>query len=241
MAAFRLARSYGVPGIEIDVRLSADGVLAVIHDGSTSRVAPNQGPRGGLEVARSSWSRLRTVDVGSWRGEEWRGERIPRLEELFEELGDTVYYDIEIMNPKLSDHGLEAALAAALAAVSRGGIAERSLVSSFNPFALARFKALAPRTPTAIIWSQDRELPFFLRQGEGLWMSGVDAFKPSAAKVGALSAFRWRTIHRRPFIPWTVDEEGEAARLLDLGCEGMISNRPQDLMAGSRAGPSPGR
>lgn len=72
LAAFRLAVERGMPGIELDVRLSADGELAVIHDGYTGRVSPS-GPGGeeskGLQVERSSWAELRSLDVGAWKGQ----------------------------------------------------------------------------------------------------------------------------------------------------------------------------
>jgi glycerophosphoryl diester phosphodiesterase len=225
-AAFALARDMGIPGIELDVHLSADGGLPVIHDHSTSRVAGKA-----LEVERSSMKELAALDVGSWKGEKWKGERILALRELFEEFGDSFYFDIELKNRVSSDYGLEGAVAACLrdAFSSKGELAGRILVSSFNPASLARFKYLAPAIPTAIIWSSDAGVPPYLRHGEGRWIGKVDALKPRFDKVRRLSSFRWKRFGRYPVIPWTVDDEAEAKRLLALGCDGVISNRPQDL------------
>ncbi len=227
IAAFALARDRGVPGVELDLRLTADGVLAVSHDPTTGRLAPEQGRAEGLEIERSCWRELGTLDLGSHRGEEWRGERMARLEEVFEELGDSLYYDLELKNAHRFDYGLESALANALAA--RPMLSERCIVSSFNPISLARLKSRAGSVPTAIIWSADRLLPFFLRHGEGRWLSGADARKPQATVVRQAEAERWRRRGSYPFISWTVDDKAEASRLLGLGCVGLISNRPDGI------------
>jgi glycerophosphoryl diester phosphodiesterase len=228
MAAFALAREMGIPGIELDVHLTSDGKLAVIHDHTTARVSTGGSS---LEVERATWKELSAVDVGSWKGSEWKGERILELGQLFEEFGDSLYYDIEIKSNVASDYGLEKALAAALrdAFASSGSLAGRILVSSFNPMALARFKYLSSALPTAIIWSSDTDVPAYLRHGEGRWLGKVDVLKPYRAKVHPTSSFRWRRFGRYPILPWTVDEKAESDRLLALGCEGVISNRPQEL------------
>jgi len=225
-ASFALARELGIPAIELDVHLSSDGGLPVIHDHTTARIAGKS-----LEVEGSTMKELRSLDIGSWKGDEWKGERIIALRELFEEFGDSFCYDIEIKNRVASDYGLEGAVAACLrdAFASKSGLAGRILVSSFNPVALSRFKYIAPAVPTAIIWSSEPEVPAYLRHGEGRWIGKVDALKPKQDKVRMLSSFRWRKLGKYPVIPWTVDEAADARRLLDLGCEGVISNCPQDL------------
>jgi glycerophosphoryl diester phosphodiesterase len=229
MAAFKQARAMGIPGIEFDVHLTGDGRLAVIHDHSTERVA-----EASLEVERSTWKELSALDVGSWKGSAWKGERIPQLKELFEEFGESFYYDLELKSNISADYGLEEAVAACLrdAFASKGGLAGRILVSSFNPMALARYKYLAPAMPTAVIWSGDADVPAYLRHGEGRWIGKVDALKPDRKKVNPFSSLRWRKFGRYPVLPWTVDEPAEASRLLSLGCEGVISNRPQELGIG---------
>ncbi|MDP3179907.1 MAG: glycerophosphodiester phosphodiesterase family protein [Spirochaetaceae bacterium] len=241
LAAFRLAAERGIPGIELDVHLTADGELAVIHDHHTGRVSPS-GPGGvdgrGLEVERSTRAELRSLDVGSWKLSRWAGERIPWLGELLEEMGSGVYVDIELKNASRGDYGLEAAVAACLRATAPDGDAgSRFLVSSFNPIALARFKALSPKVPTAIIWCDHEYVPHTLRDGQGRWIGKVDALKPSREKVGSFSSFLWRRIEGYPVLPWIVDDPHEARRLVDLGCEGIISNEPGRIgfaPAGSR-------
>jgi glycerophosphoryl diester phosphodiesterase len=225
MASFSLAKGKGVPGIELDVHLTSDGELAVIHDHSAARVSGAP-----IEIERAAWKDLAGLDVGSWKGESWKGERIPRLRQLFEEFGESLYYDIELKSNISADYGLEAAVASCLrdAFASKGALAGRILVSSFNPMTLARFKYMAPAIPTAIIWSGAAEVPAYLRHGEGSLVGKVDALKPDKAKVRRLSSFRWK-LGGYPVLPWTVDDAAEASRLLALGCEGLISNKPTEL------------
>lgn len=226
MAAFQLARELEMPGVELDVHLTSDGKLAVFHDHSTARVAGTA-----LELERSTWKDLSALDIGAWKDSKFRGERMVELEELFEEFGESLYYDVELKSNIAADYGLEAAVAACLrdAFASKAGLTGRILVSSFNPMALARFKYLSPAIPTAIIWSGESDVPAYLRHGEGRWIGKVDALKPDRAKVTRFSSFRWRNVGGYPVVPWTVDDPAEAARLLSLGCEGIISNRPQEL------------
>src|SRR5262245_7675146 len=77
MAAFRLAWERKVDAIELDVHLTMDGQLAVIHDADTQRTA------GVKKVIKDcTWNELRQLDVGRWRDERFAGEKLPRLEEV---------------------------------------------------------------------------------------------------------------------------------------------------------------
>ena len=242
MAAFKLARDFGIPGIELDIHITKDGKLAVIHDQDTGRVAgclENDGTRiqpgssaknRGVSIEASDWKTLSAIDIGSWKGSTFKNERIPLLSDLFEELGNAVYFDIELKSTTKADLGLEAAAAASIRAADGGrGLAERCIVSSFNPFALARFKAIMPEIKTAIIWCEDEGLPYFLRHGEGRWLGKVDFLKPAQEKVKKTSSFRWRKLEGYEFLPWTVDDPQEAQRILAVGASGVVSNRPHKL------------
>jgi glycerophosphoryl diester phosphodiesterase len=103
---------------------------------------------------------------------------------------------------------------------------KRCLVSSFNPFSLRRFKHYCPDVPTAIIWTDKKELYWFLRRGEGRWIGSVDVLKPEHHLVKSR-----RIRFGRPVLPWTVDNIEESKRLIMSGVSGLISNSPQSLFA----------
>src|SRR4029453_13086438 len=74
LAAFRLARAQGADGVELDVRRCATGEVVVIHDGDARRTAGAP-----LRIAEAPLAALRALDAGAWKGERFRGERIPLL------------------------------------------------------------------------------------------------------------------------------------------------------------------
>lgn len=223
MAAFRLAKEKGSPGVELDIHLTVDGQLVIIHDHNTTRVSPGTS----LVVEESTTAQLKDIDIGSWKGQQWKGERPPLLSELFEELGNDLYFDVEIKSGKAEDKGLEAALTRLLSSFGYG--AERIVVSSFNPVALKRFKALCPHIPTAIIYCVDAGVPWYLRHGEGRWIGGTDFLKPKHTQATRLGLAIGRMTGGRKVIPWTIDDPAVAARVLTIGCDGIISNIPHKL------------
>ncbi|MDR1908913.1 MAG: glycerophosphodiester phosphodiesterase, partial [Spirochaetaceae bacterium] len=230
-ASYRRARELGAPGLELDVHLCATGELVVAHDDNFHRTAPSA-PRGNLEDL--SWEEIRTVDVGSFFGPGFGGERCPLLQDILEEFCPELYVDIELKTRKTSGDALPARTAELLR--SLGPRVEQAVtVSSFNPFALRAFRAAcapAPAIPTAIIYCVDPEVPWILRRGAGRFIAACDYAKPrrDQAGRGAVAALAGR--EKRPVVPWTVDDPAEAALLLDRGCEGIITNCPQHYTGG---------
>ena len=223
MAAFRLAVEEGIEAVELDVHLSADGEPVVIHDSSLRRTT-------GLDavVERTSSSTIRELDAGSWFDPRFRGERIPLLRELFDSLGDALYYDVEI---KWTPHRIGPLEEAVLRLVDRSALAGRCLVSSFNPWSVRRIARGSPKLETALIFSGSRSMPPPLRGGQGRLISRCRTLKPHHALVTErfMAKFRHRLGYR--VIPWTVDEPAEASRLIALGVDGLISNDPAALRA----------
>jgi glycerophosphoryl diester phosphodiesterase len=224
LAAFKAAKDRGVPGIELDVHLAQGGRLLVFHDDTTRRIP------GGLvhQVETADFDVLRSLDIGAWKGPQFSGQTMPLLDEVLEELGKDMYFDIEIKSRTIKDDGLEARLAACLKAHA---MKQRCIVSSFNPFSLRRFKTLESGIPTALIWTDRTELHWFLRRGEGRLIAGVDILKPErhlAPRIFAPRILAPLQLRRAlPVLPWTVDQADEGASLLELGALGLISNDPE--------------
>ena len=178
---------------------------------------------------------IRRLDAGSWFGgaegslrAPFRGARIPLLEEVFGLLGSRVVYDIEIKYFRRRESGIPRALAEM---ISRYGLQERVMVSSFNPLVLRRFRSLTPRIATALIFAKHQEVPFYLRRGEGRRLVRCDALKPKFDQITLQSVTRWSKREGYPLLPWTVDDAEEAKRLIGLGARGIISNNPEAFSA----------
>lgn len=93
LAAFTLALEQGADGVELDAKLSADGVVVVHHDAMLDRTTDGKGP-----LARHTFAQLRELDAGSFFSEKFRGEKIPTLEEVFETVGKRAVVNVELTN-----------------------------------------------------------------------------------------------------------------------------------------------
>ncbi|GHV53114.1 glycerophosphoryl diester phosphodiesterase [Spirochaetia bacterium] len=215
MASFKKAREVGAPGIELDIHVCKSGELVVAHDDTFQRTAGDS-----RAIAELTLAEIQAIDVG-------KGEHPPLLDDVLEEFCPGMYIDIELKTRKTRDDPLPGLLAEKLKRF--GDRALKSVtVSSFNPFCLAVFKKLCPQVPTAAIWSADTEVPFILRYGFGRVIADCDYVKPTHRQVHWWSHFNFH-VEGRPMVPWTIDDPGLAKKMLQLGCTGIITNRPQDL------------
>lgn len=204
ISAFALAVEQAADGVEFDVQLSADGVPVVIHDSTVNRTTDGQGA-----VSKLSIDQLQELDGGD-------GRPIPTLDQVFETFGPTILYNVELKCGLWPNRNLAAAVAER---IEGHNLEEHVLVSSFNFFAirLAR-QTLSPRTPVA-----------------HLRMSGLSSFKHQLIKAEADNPqhsmvndtyMAWATRHNLLVNVWTVDDPLEAQRLVKLGVQSIITNRP---------------
>ncbi len=219
LAAFRLAMEMGADGFELDVMLSADDHLVVIHDDTVDRTTDGSGP-----VRRKTLAELRALDAGARFDARFAGERVPTLQEAFDLVAENrAFVNVEIKTDSLRGNGLEEKLAAL---IHRYGLGERLLISSFNPFALWRIRRLAPSLLLALLYAEN--LRVYLRDRWFAFLSRPDALNPSF-RMATQEHVRWAKSKGYRLYVWTVDEESEMRRLIALGVDGIITNQP-DLL-----------
>lgn len=224
LAAFALIAEQKIPGVELDVHQCLTGEIVVSHDDTLQRTAGVP-----VSIHQTACSDIREHDVGAWFAPEFAGQQLPLLEEVFELLGETVCYDIEIKHePKAVRRGWAESTEAKVARlIIDYGLAHTCMVSSFDPFVLRRMARIAGEIPRAIIYGPEPELPAILRAGHGAWIGRATVLKPrSDATASAL-----RRAGDRPVIPWTVDDPARARELVEIGVRGIISNRPAEVLA----------
>jgi glycerophosphoryl diester phosphodiesterase len=231
LAAFRVLQSTPARGVELDIRLCASGEIVVSHDDSMERTAGAT-----ARISRTTLSDLQQYDVGAWFAQEFRGERVPLLSDVFDLLGGDFQYDIEI-KPYGHDAGrsrvrIETALRDLV--VSRG-LAGRCMVSSFDPFVVRRFSRLESGVPTALIYGQRSRMPVPLRRGRGRLVCRPDVLKPHYSEVTRELVKREHR-YNRTVVPWTVDDPDTAIELARLGVDGIITNVPSLIVEALRAG-----
>ena len=204
LAGFAAAVACGVDAVELDVHLTADGRLAVIHDERLDRTTDGSGP-----VAAMTFKALRRLDAGA-------GERVPALEDVLDALPPRVAVNVE-----LKGKGTAAAAARALAALDRPIV-----VSAFDHAELARFHALCPATPCAPLFGR-------WRQGALDVARAVDAASVNVADRIAETAIAPIRRAGFECLVYTVNDPARARALRDLGVAGVFTDFP-DRMLGER-------
>jgi glycerophosphoryl diester phosphodiesterase len=129
LAAFRLAWQQGAQAIEADCHLTRDGQIVCIHDDTALRTGGCD-----LRIADATYAELRRLDVGSWKGSRWAGERMPTLAEVLATVpsGKQVFIEIKA-RPAVLDP---------LARVLResGLRSEQTVIISFDAGVLAKVR-----------------------------------------------------------------------------------------------------
>lgn len=204
LAAFRLAAEQGADAIEFDVRATADGHVVVMHDASLGRTTDSDG-----QISALTLDEVRRADAGVRRGEAFRGERVPTLEEVLLLARGRMLVDIE-----LKVTGVESQVADHLA---RAEMTPSALVTSFLEEALERMRA-ADRTVTLGLLQQWPDLARAAALGVDIYLPHIRAL--SRAVVESCRA------HGLGIIPWTARSEDEARAALELGLDGLIADDP---------------
>ena len=233
-AAYDLALEQGADYIEIDLQMTADGVLVALHDKTLNRTA--DAPEGVPErycrglVSKKTLEQIKMCDAGSWFSPEYAGEQIPTLEEIFQRYGTSVNYYIETKNPEAAP-GMEEEL---LRLMGEYGLLEPAaenwqvLIQSFSAESLMKIHELEPSLPLIqLYWAgtsksiqRDLEAVSEYAVGIGPYKRDVDAALVEAAHEHCLA------VH-----PYTVNTVEEMEALIALGVDGMFTNNP-DLLDG---------
>lgn len=215
LLAFRRAMDHGVDALELDVHLTQDDVLVVMHDTTVDRTTNGTG-----RVRDHVLAEIRQLDAG-------QGEKIPTLDEVFQLVKPaSTWLCVEI---KGEDQASELAITEAVVqALDQAAFVERTIVTSFSPTALLKARALKPTLATMLDPSpQDGSLT--PRQiCEQTLSAGANSLSfdhhyvtPAVAEAARLSGLAlW---------PWAPDTAEESRAMLRLGVPGLMTNKPDVL------------
>jgi glycerophosphoryl diester phosphodiesterase len=224
LAAFRNAVALGADALEFDVHLTSDGEPVVIHDATLERTTTGRGA-----VQDTTLARLRALHLRDRAGKV-TGERIPMLAEVLDVAASSpsmqVLPEIKTGPGGRRYPGIEGKLIALLH--TRGLLEERATVQAFDGAAIKRLHELEPALRTMFLVSQ--------RQIEVARAEPVEAVRWATAAgasdlgidhrlVDARLVAAARDAHLR-LAAWTVNEESDLRRLLDLGVDWVMSDRP---------------
>lgn len=208
----------GADAVECDVQLCADGAPVILHDDTVDRTTDGHGP-----VARLTLPQIQRLDAGAWFATHFRGERIPTLEETLEFARGRCGLNLEVKGP---DRGaaepaaLRATVEAIAKALRRGPSPDYLVLSSFSAGALQMLRDALPKRHLAFLVSRTlRGLRPLHRR------LGLHALHPHVRLASRRRVRAARDLGLRVHF-WTVNDAGLMRRLLDMGCDGLMTDDP---------------
>lgn len=207
LAAFRLAGTERTDYVELDVQESSDGVVVVVHDNDLMKIGASP-----LKIFESTAEQLRAVDIGSGFDRRFSSERVPTLAEALAACKGVSRVDIE-----LKDYGHNDRLEARVVElVEAAGMQDSIVTMSLSRDMVAKMKRLRPGWTSGLLTAK--------AVGD---LTGVPADFLAVEKATATRRFI-RNAHRagKPVYVWTVDDPAKMIRMIGLGVDGLITNRP---------------
>ncbi|MDK1474706.1 glycerophosphodiester phosphodiesterase family protein [Streptomyces sp. 549] len=203
LPSFHRAEREGVDLIELDLHLSRDGELIVMHDARVDRTTDGTGL-----VADLTLEELRALDAGG-------GERVPTFEEVAGAVSLGIQAEIKDVNA-----------ARVLAGVIKDrGLQDRVMVISFHDDALRETRALLPEIPLALVTG--RSTPTAPERAAALGAAMVSGEFP---RLTADTVARCRAAGIK-VISWTVNTPAELATARELGLDGVVTDMPEIVHA----------
>lgn len=222
LAAFEAAWRAGADSIEIDIQLTADGHVVVIHDDTVDATTDGQGSVAGLTL-----DALRALDAGSWFAAAYRGQRVPTFAEVLELLVRRPGIELLL---ELKGAWTTAQVRPVTAAIREAGLTGRVVGQSFWPESVA---ALAEADPALrrglLVFEVPDGVDALVRTCTGLGVMTCNPFGPLLVEHPELVA----RLHAAGLevMVWTLDEPGQWAAAAALGVDAVITDRP-DRLAG---------
>lgn len=208
LAALRAAEEELADYAEIDVQMTADGVVVLGHDASLRRVAGIDRSIGSMD-----WEELSRLDVGSWFSPAYGGERIPTLAEVLEYSLGRLRLNIE-----MKDAGAASTLPEQVVELIRAyGYEEQCVITSTNLGYLARVKELAPELKTGYVIAA--------AYGDYYSMDAVDFISIRHTFVNPALVEKLHGQGKEVHV-WTVNNRTDMERLRVLGVDNLITDDP---------------
>ena len=212
LAGVERAIALGADAIEIDVHASADGVPVVIHDRTLDRTTDGSG-----NVRDTPLAALRALNAAAAEPDWPQREPIPTLEQVVDAARGRALLVVEVKPTDIEEE--------VLSVLRTAGTTDGLMVWSFRAEVVARFRALEPALPAALL----------VRRGETA-ETGFDAALRANAQACSLhhslvTPLSVQAARRRGLGPytWTVNDEAEMRRVRDCGVAGIVSDYPDRL------------
>ena len=216
MTAFRKALEAGADGILCNARMTLDGKIVVMHDQTVDRTTNGKG-----KVRDLTFAEILGLDAGIKKGVIFENERIPVLEQVFDELGGKFLLNVEICNYEEGDNRMFANQTVEL--IEKYKLVDSVIVSSFRFNNLVYVKDKNPNISCALLAKQGL-MGVFARNLLNHSVS-VDALHPfyTDATPGLI---RREQQCGRKVRAWTVNDPKDIGHLNEIGIDAIFTDDP---------------
>ena len=223
LASFeRAANVSGVDMIELDVRLTKDEEVIVLHDRTLQRTSTGNGP-----ARNYSLEEIRSLDAGSWFHPVFTQQRIPTLAEVFHLIGSRLWVDVEIKSDRLHPEPPGLLEKKVLDVVSQCRMEDRVLFSSFNHQLLFHIKRMRPSAVTGVLYDFLRD--FGRSPSKLVERVGAEVFKCATRELNH-QMLNDAHEHGIAVYVYTLNSVQGARRMLTYGVDGILSNNADDIL-----------
>ena len=222
LAAINLAWERNVKAVEIDIQLTSDNEIVVIHDYNTLRISGKK-----KTVRESSLKELKILNAGFFKEGNWDNERIPKLSEILA----TVPPDGKLIIEIKSDDSILPKLVHELSNSNLKSV--QIEIIAFSASTLFKAKRLMPDYRMLWLLSLDYSLPKWLvwinrkriiNKVKKLKLDGVNVWAGELLTKSFISEFKKESLF---VYSWTVDSPEKARNLLTYGIDGITTNRAE--------------
>ena len=228
LAAFTLAVQQQANVIELDVKLSADGQVVVMHDETVDRTTDGTGWINTLTLAE-----LKRLDAGSKFSPAYHSEKIPTLAEVFEAIGNQILINVELKNFSSPIDDLPDKV---VSLIKKHGLERSVILSSFNPIALIRARFLLPKVPMGLLTVKG--LSNVTLRSRLIRFGPLLALHSACGDVTPELVLAAHKVKAR-INAYTVNQPDMMQRLFELGVDGIFTDNPplaQKALAEIKAG-----
>lgn len=219
LLGFRYAFDLGVRCLELDVHLTKDGELAVIHDETLDRTTNGKGHIGNYTIAE-----LQEFDAGINYGDDFAGAKIPSLEEVLSEFASKIrLFQIEIKTDR--PFILDMVCGKLIKTILKFEIVDKVIITSFEPYAIREIRKILPKQRCGFISMQYKATDLLLAKELGCWNTCIPL------KTGGNSELV-RKAHKMGFevTGWLGNSIPDVETLLEWGVDSITSNYPSIVL-----------
>ena len=224
LIAFRQAIELQVDMIEIDVNLTQDGIPVLIHDESVEHTTNGKG-----SVSDFTLAELKQLDAGSWKAKQFAGERIPTLAEALEVAKGHVHLAVDLKN--------ERAIPEMVKVIQDAGMKDDVVICGCDVPTAQKVRCFDDQL--TIMLNMDDELNELAKRADKSAFIHEYVRQACYVHLGALNVnykhvnenlIKHAHLKALPVWTWTVDDEKDMRRLIDLGVDAIYTNWPERLL-----------